>query len=181
MALQSWLSRHSSILSLSCAAWDASGSTGSMTSPKPSSSGPMWPTVAGKVNSADKLYLVVRSVRPDTKHRRDSTACSIDRNTHVPVDGAEVLRALTLRPRIRSPRRQLHRRRPAYPCAPNVETGVPADVTTGGNAALYPGANKGEGWCRRVLYSAPLLAACGNRWRLPGCSTRISETSVLSG
>ena len=28
--------------------------------------------VAGKVNSADKLYLVVESVRPDTKHRRDS-------------------------------------------------------------------------------------------------------------
>ncbi len=29
----------------------------------------MWPTcVAGKVNSADKLYLVIESVRPDTKH-----------------------------------------------------------------------------------------------------------------
>jgi hypothetical protein len=30
--------------------------------------------VAGKVNSADKLYLVIESVRPDTKHRRVSTA-----------------------------------------------------------------------------------------------------------
>jgi hypothetical protein len=29
--------------------------------------------VAGKVNSADKLYLVVESVRLDTKHRRTST------------------------------------------------------------------------------------------------------------
>jgi len=29
--------------------------------------------VAGKANSADKLYLVIDSVRPDTKHRRDST------------------------------------------------------------------------------------------------------------
>ncbi len=30
--------------------------------------------VAGKVNSADKLYLVIESVRPDTKHERLSTA-----------------------------------------------------------------------------------------------------------
>ena len=37
--------------------------------------------VAGKVNSADKLYLVVVSVRPDTKQRRPSTA-------RVPADGA---------------------------------------------------------------------------------------------
>ena len=37
--------------------------------------------VAGKVNSADKLYLVIESVRPDTKHRRDS-------NAQVPADGA---------------------------------------------------------------------------------------------
>jgi hypothetical protein len=29
--------------------------------------------VAGKVNSADKLYLVIESVRPDTKHARSST------------------------------------------------------------------------------------------------------------
>ena len=28
--------------------------------------------VAGKVNSADKLYLVIESVRPDTKYHRDS-------------------------------------------------------------------------------------------------------------
>jgi hypothetical protein len=37
--------------------------------------------VFGKVNSADKLYLVVESLRPDTKHGADST----DR---APVDGA---------------------------------------------------------------------------------------------
>ena len=37
--------------------------------------------VAGKVNSADKLYLVIESVRLDTKHRRVST-------TPVPADGA---------------------------------------------------------------------------------------------
>jgi hypothetical protein len=37
--------------------------------------------VAGKVNSADKLYLVIESVRPDTKPRRVSTA-------PVPADGA---------------------------------------------------------------------------------------------
>jgi hypothetical protein len=37
--------------------------------------------VAGKVNSAGKLYLVIESVRPDTKHVRSSTAPS-------PVDGA---------------------------------------------------------------------------------------------
>jgi hypothetical protein len=45
----------------------------------------IWPDVAycvaGKVNSADKLYLVIESVRPDTKHRRGSTA-------PVPADGA---------------------------------------------------------------------------------------------
>ena len=29
--------------------------------------------IAGKVNSADKLYLVIESVRPDTKHSRLST------------------------------------------------------------------------------------------------------------
>ena len=37
--------------------------------------------VSGKVNSADKLYLVVESVKPDTKHSADSTA-------PVPADGA---------------------------------------------------------------------------------------------
>jgi hypothetical protein len=37
--------------------------------------------VAGKVNSADRLYLVIESVRLDAKHRRDSTA-------PVPADGA---------------------------------------------------------------------------------------------
>jgi hypothetical protein len=37
--------------------------------------------VAGKVNSADKLYLVIESVRLDTKHRPSST-------TPVPADGA---------------------------------------------------------------------------------------------
>jgi len=37
--------------------------------------------MAGKVNSADKLYLVIESARPDTKHDQCSTA-------HAPVDGA---------------------------------------------------------------------------------------------
>jgi hypothetical protein len=37
--------------------------------------------VAGKVNSADKLYLVIESVRLDAKRRRVSTA-------PVPADGA---------------------------------------------------------------------------------------------
>jgi hypothetical protein len=37
--------------------------------------------VAGKVNSADKLYLVIESVRPDSKHRGSSTA-------PIPADGA---------------------------------------------------------------------------------------------
>ena len=38
--------------------------------------------VAGKVNSADKLYLVIESVKPDGKHNRSSIAPA-------PVDGAE--------------------------------------------------------------------------------------------
>jgi hypothetical protein len=29
--------------------------------------------IAGKVNSADKLYLVIESVRPDARHPRSST------------------------------------------------------------------------------------------------------------
>jgi hypothetical protein len=37
--------------------------------------------VSGKVNSADKLYLVIESVRPDTKHAQ----CA---NAPAPVDGA---------------------------------------------------------------------------------------------
>ena len=37
--------------------------------------------VAGKVNSAGKLYLVIESVRPDTKHARHSTVPA-------PADGA---------------------------------------------------------------------------------------------
>ena len=37
--------------------------------------------VAGKVNSTDKFYLVIESVRPDTKHARPSTA-------PLPTDGA---------------------------------------------------------------------------------------------
>ena len=49
---------------------------------KASASGPdLAYCVAGKVNSADKLYLVIESVRPDTKHARFSTA-------PVPADGA---------------------------------------------------------------------------------------------
>ena len=38
-------------------------------------------SVAGKLNSADKLYLVIESVRLDTKHSQHS-------NAHAPVDGA---------------------------------------------------------------------------------------------
>ena len=38
-------------------------------------------SVAGKVNSADKLYLVIESVRPDTRHSRSSTVPA-------PADGA---------------------------------------------------------------------------------------------
>jgi hypothetical protein len=37
--------------------------------------------VAGKVNSAGTLYLVIESVKPDIKHERLST-------TPVPADGA---------------------------------------------------------------------------------------------
>ena len=37
--------------------------------------------IAGKVNSAGKLYLVLESVRPDTKHGRHPTA-------PVPAEGA---------------------------------------------------------------------------------------------
>jgi hypothetical protein len=37
--------------------------------------------VSGKVNSADKLYLVMESVKPDAKHNRGS-------NAHAAVDGA---------------------------------------------------------------------------------------------
>jgi len=37
--------------------------------------------IAGKVNSADKLYLVIESVRPDTKHAGCSNASAL-------VDGA---------------------------------------------------------------------------------------------
>jgi hypothetical protein len=37
--------------------------------------------VSGKVNSADKLYLVMESVKPDTKHLPPS-------NVPVPADGA---------------------------------------------------------------------------------------------
>jgi hypothetical protein len=37
--------------------------------------------IAGKVNSAGRLYLVIESVRPDTKHLRES-------NAPAPVDGA---------------------------------------------------------------------------------------------
>jgi hypothetical protein len=38
--------------------------------------------VAGKVNSAGKLYLVIETVRPDTKHGRSSTVPA-------PADGAK--------------------------------------------------------------------------------------------
>ena len=37
--------------------------------------------IAGKVNSADKLHLVIESVRPDTRHARCSTVPA-------PADGA---------------------------------------------------------------------------------------------
>jgi hypothetical protein len=37
--------------------------------------------VTGKVNSADKLYLVMESLKPDAKHNRSSMV-------PIPVDGA---------------------------------------------------------------------------------------------
>jgi hypothetical protein len=37
--------------------------------------------VSGKINSADKLYLVIDSARPDTKHLRSSTV-------PIPADGS---------------------------------------------------------------------------------------------
>ena len=54
--------------------------------------------VAGKVNSADQLYLVVESVRLDTRQRRVSIA-------PIPVDGAggSTLRLPCAAPRIRNP------------------------------------------------------------------------------
>ena len=59
-----------------------SGFTGSMTSAKLSVMQPdVAYCIAGKVNSADKLYLVIESVRLDTKHARCSIAPS-------PADGA---------------------------------------------------------------------------------------------
>ena len=46
-----------------------------MTSPKPTTSCLARPIAwRAKSNSADKLYLVIESVRPDTKHARPSTA-----------------------------------------------------------------------------------------------------------
>ena len=41
--------------------------------------------IAGKVNSADKLYLVIESVRPDTRHSRSSTVLS-DGAGGLPID-----------------------------------------------------------------------------------------------
>ena len=41
--------------------------------------------IAGKVNSADKLYLVIESVRPDTRHSRFSTVSS-DGAGGLPID-----------------------------------------------------------------------------------------------
>ena len=38
--------------------------------------------ISGKVNSADKLYLVIESIKPDTKHLRSS-------NAPAPPEGAE--------------------------------------------------------------------------------------------
>ncbi len=42
--------------------------------------------VSGKVNSADKLYLVIESIKPDTKHGRCSTppAHEVNRLVHCP-------------------------------------------------------------------------------------------------
>jgi hypothetical protein len=56
--------------------------TGSMASPKAQLIRPdVAYCVAGKVNNADKLYLVIESVRPDTKRPRRSAVPT-------PADGA---------------------------------------------------------------------------------------------
>ena len=39
--------------------------------------------VSGKVNSADKLYLVIESIKPDTKHSRCSSSCSCRRRGRI--------------------------------------------------------------------------------------------------
>ena len=36
--------------------------------------------IAGKVNSADKLYLVIESLRPDTRHSRSSSTVPVPAN-----------------------------------------------------------------------------------------------------
>jgi hypothetical protein len=58
-------------------------SIGSRPSSQPGSSGPVWPlSVAGMNGIADKLKLVVGSIRVDTKRQRHS-------NAHVHADDAE--------------------------------------------------------------------------------------------
>lgn len=37
--------------------------------------------ISGKVNSADKLYLVIESLKPDTKHLRHSTTPNLGPST----------------------------------------------------------------------------------------------------
>jgi hypothetical protein len=58
------------------------GSIGSTASPMPRHRSQRLPLRRRQVNSADKLYLVIESVKRDTKHMWSSTA-------HAPVDGAE--------------------------------------------------------------------------------------------
>ena len=78
--------------------------------------------VAGKVNSADKLYLAVESVRLDTKHRRASTA-------PVPADGARNPKMHRFRILYRNPITvgpPAHSRPPTHSCVPSRKSAFPA-------------------------------------------------------
>ena len=87
--------------------------------------------VAGKVNSADQLYLVIESVRLDTKRRRPPTA-------PVPADGAGGPAVRSSKCSFPNPIPGLPTSSPAAdaPVCAGAGTGTPYGVKTGATAAL---------------------------------------------
>src|SRR5262245_9389457 len=110
--------------------------------------------VAGKVNSADKLYLVIESVRLDTKCRRLST-------DPVPAAGAGGSAVRSIQTRVPEydltgvPASSLAA---SAPVCTGVGTGAPYGVKTGGIAALL---NRRQQTSQRRELSTP-LGTCQN-------------------
>jgi len=146
---------------------------GSMTSPKPSSPRPSVAyCVAGKVNSADRLYLVIESVRPGTKRRRASITRFLPMAQEVPQCADPGVESSALSPTGVTGRQRLRLPQRANRRQPPVKTGEIAALLNRcqhharvGTHTVHSRRHRlpGRAWSTRTALYHPLAADRGTR------------------